>query len=62
MSFVESRAEGHRDSELYWAACRAVESGADPSVFDDLVGAACRAGLSVAEARRTVDSARRRVA
>jgi hypothetical protein len=48
--------EANRNAGLYWAACRAVENGLDPSA---LVLAAVTAGLSETEARRTIESARR---
>lgn len=51
---------GGRNSGLFWAACRAVESGADDQALSDLVAAAVTAGLPAPEAERTVRSARRR--
>jgi hypothetical protein len=54
--WVAAQPEGNRNAGLYWAACRAVESGLDAAV---LVAAAVQAGLTEAEARRTTDSARR---
>jgi hypothetical protein len=56
-AWVERLAEGDRNAGLYWAACRAAESGLDPG---PLVTAAMRAGLPEAEAARTVASAGRR--
>jgi hypothetical protein len=52
--------EGNRNHALYWAACRAVESGhgADLPV---LVAAAVEAGLPEREAHKTADSAARRL-
>ena len=55
-AWVAGQPEGNRNSGLYWAARRAVESGLDPG---DLVPAAVQAGLSETEAHRTIDSARR---
>lgn len=51
--------EGNRNASLYWAACRAVENGHDN--LDELVLAGTTAGLPMAEAVRTVESARRRL-
>jgi hypothetical protein len=55
-AFVAGLGEGNRNNGLYWAACRAVETGSDPG---RLVAAAVTAGLSETEAHRTIDSARR---
>jgi hypothetical protein len=52
--------EGGRNNALYWASCRAVESGHE-SELDLLVDAARQAGLDEREARRTVQSAARRL-
>jgi Bifunctional DNA primase/polymerase, N-terminal len=52
--------EGDRNDGLFWAACQANESGHDD--LGALVDAAVLAGLSEAEARRTVTSAARRAA
>jgi hypothetical protein len=52
--------EGDRNDGLYWAACRAAETGHDD--LGVLVDAAILAGLSPAEAERTVASAARRTA
>jgi Bifunctional DNA primase/polymerase, N-terminal len=54
--WVAAQPEGNRNAGLYWAACRAVENGLDPSA---LVLAATVAGLSETEAHRTINSARR---
>ena len=54
--------EGNRNGGLFWAACRAVEGAAGDDVFRALVAAAVTAGLTEREARRTVESARRRAA
>jgi hypothetical protein len=56
VAWVAAQAEGNRNHGLYWAARRAIESGADPA---GLVPAAVQAGLPEAEARRTVASAAR---
>lgn len=55
-AWVAAQPEGNRNDGLFWAACRAVESGLDP---DGLADAAVQAGLTEPEARRTIDSARR---
>lgn len=51
--------EGNRNSALYWATCRAVESGHGTDL-GELVDAAVQIGLDEREARRTVSSAVRR--
>lgn len=53
---VERAQPGTRNGTLFWAACRAVEAGEDPTT---LIGAARRAGLSAEEAIATIASARR---
>jgi hypothetical protein len=58
LHLVEQAENGNRNAMLYWAACRAVDEGAD--LEDALVDAAVRCGLSEPEARRTVASAARR--
>jgi hypothetical protein len=52
--------EGDRNDGLFWAACRAAEDGHDD--LSVLADAAVLAGLSQAEAERTVASAVRRTA
>jgi hypothetical protein len=59
--WVARQEKGNRNDALYWAACRAVEQDRT-DVLDELVTAAVTAGLDEAAARRTVDSARRRLA
>jgi hypothetical protein len=54
--WVAELPEGNRNNGLFWAACRVAESGLDPA---DLLPAAVTAGLSEAEALRTINSARR---
>jgi hypothetical protein len=54
--WVAAQPEGNRNAGLYWAACRAAESGLDTA---PLVAAAVQAGLGETEAHRTIDSARR---
>ncbi|MGW6035298.1 bifunctional DNA primase/polymerase [Gordonia terrae] len=57
---VAEAGDGNRNHALFWAACRAVEGGADPAVFGELLHAAVNAGLSDREAERTIQSARRK--
>lgn len=57
---VARQVAGNRNAALYWAACRAVESG-DDDLLEQLVEAAVSVGLPEREARTTVGSARRRI-
>lgn len=57
---VAGMTEGNVNNALFWAACRAVENGADESVFAALADAAVSAGHPRPGAVRTVASARRR--
>jgi hypothetical protein len=57
---VARQPEGNRDNALFWAACRAAESGAPD--LTPLVDAAVSAGLPEAQARRTVRSAQDTIA
>lgn len=57
-AWVAGLREGNRNDGLFWAACRAVETG--HSDLGGLVAAAVRAGLDEDEALRTVASAVRR--
>jgi hypothetical protein len=57
-SWVERLEEGNRNAGLFWAACRAVESG-QASALDDIAAAATKTGLSEREITRTIASARR---
>ena len=50
--------EGNRNAGLFWAACRAAETG-NPVALDALAGAAQAAGLAEEEIARTIASARR---
>lgn len=59
VQFVLAAHEGRRNSRLFWAACRAYESGIGPALADSLVDAALHTGLSAHEARATVASAAR---
>lgn len=54
---VEHADKGNRNRALFWAACRAVETGLDPT---PLIAAAVAAGLPDHEAATTVRSAQRR--
>jgi Bifunctional DNA primase/polymerase, N-terminal len=56
--WVERLEEGNRNAGLFWAACRAVESG-QPTVLEDIAAAAAKTGLTQREITRTIDSARR---
>ncbi len=58
-AWVERLEEGNRNSGLFWAACRAVESG-QAHALDEIAAAAAATGLSSREIARTIDSARRR--
>ena len=57
--WVEGLPEGRRNAGTYWAACRAIEQGADD--LAPIVHAAVRAGLPAQEASRTVQSATQRL-
>jgi hypothetical protein len=63
VGFAAAASEGERNRILFWAACRAAESGMpERSVAIALEEAALAAGLSKMEAERTIASARRHVA
>ena len=57
-SWVQRLPEGNRNSGLYWAACRAIESGQE-HMLKDLAAAAATTGLPDREITRTIISARR---
>jgi hypothetical protein len=61
VAWVGKLREGNRNDGLFWASCRAAESGHEGALAE-LADAAVRAGLPEAEAHRTVASAARRVA
>jgi Bifunctional DNA primase/polymerase, N-terminal len=61
VEWVETRQAGDRNAPLFWACCRALETGAGDQILDDLREAAVRAGHDSRTAARTVESARRRV-
>jgi len=53
--------EGNRNAALYWAACRALETGASRATLDNLAAAGVQLGLGQHEAQATVDSATRAI-
>jgi hypothetical protein len=57
--FVLSAHPGQRNTRLFWAACRAYESGLGPALAAALIDAAVHTGLTVQEAQATVASAAR---
>ncbi len=57
--WVAAQAEGNRNQGLFWASMRVIEAG-HADALDDLVRAAQVAGLTEAEALRTVRSAQQR--
>lgn len=60
--FVRASCEGQRNDRLFWAACRAYETGAGPELAPALIDAALDTGLPPREARATVASAARSAA
>ncbi|MEV6129274.1 bifunctional DNA primase/polymerase [Streptomyces violaceusniger] len=60
--FVRASREGQRNDRLFWAACRAYETGAGPELAPALIEAALDTGLAPREARATVASAARSAA
>jgi hypothetical protein len=58
-AWLAGQGDGNRNNATYWAACRALDTGHDD--LEELVSAAVTCGLSDLEARRTVESARRRI-
>ncbi|WP_428953655.1 bifunctional DNA primase/polymerase [Streptomyces sp. cg35] len=59
VQFVLGAHEGQRNTRLFWAACRAYESGLGDTLADALTTAAVRTGLTAREARSTIASAAR---
>jgi Bifunctional DNA primase/polymerase, N-terminal len=57
-AWVAQLPEGNRNAGLFWAACRAAETGR-PGALDALAEVAGTAGLPEDEIRRTIASARR---
>ncbi|WP_433657552.1 bifunctional DNA primase/polymerase [Nocardia sp. CA-128927] len=62
VNVVASAQEGNRNQALFWAACRAYDSGGDPNVLQELMFAAMRVGLPDSEIEATLQSAQRRAA
>ncbi|MBL1120538.1 bifunctional DNA primase/polymerase [Streptomyces sp. 110] len=60
--FVRASREGQRNDRLFWAACRAYETGAGPELAPALIEAALDTGLPPREAHATVASAARSAA
>ncbi|KUL45630.1 hypothetical protein ADL22_12015 [Streptomyces sp. NRRL F-4489] len=58
--FVRASPRGQRNTRLFWAACRAYESGLGAELFERLAAAARHTGLPDAETRATLASAARR--
>ncbi|UNZ18492.1 bifunctional DNA primase/polymerase [Streptomyces sp. 891-h] len=58
--FVQGAPVGQRNARLFWAACRAYESGRGDALAEPLIRAALSLGLPEREARSTVASAGRR--
>ncbi|NEA57966.1 DNA primase [Streptomyces sp. SID13666] len=62
VQFVRDSPRGQRNTRLYWAACRAYESGHGDSLAPALIDAATRTGLPRQEAAATIASAARQAA
>lgn len=62
VGFVLASLPGERNERLFWAACRAYETGRGDVLADALTEAAVRVGLPLREARATVASAARHTA
>ncbi|WP_433699270.1 bifunctional DNA primase/polymerase [Nocardiopsis sp. CA-288880] len=60
VDWLSGQREGNRNNALFWAACRAVESGAAGADLDQLLAAAVGIGLPEPAARATIMSALRR--
>lgn len=58
VAYVARAKHGKRNDALYWAAWKALETGADEAVMDQLLDAALGIGLTEWESRRTIASAR----
>ncbi|WP_406223289.1 bifunctional DNA primase/polymerase [Streptomyces decoyicus] len=58
--FVRASPPGQRNARLFWAACRAYDSGLGQELTARLAEAARHTGLSAQEARATITSAARR--
>ncbi len=58
LKYVENAPKGQRNNILYWAACRAAETGAyDSKTRSSLLSAALNTGLDKAESMKTIESA-----
>ena len=57
-AWVKRQHEGNRNDGLFWAACRAAETG-DENILNELVNAARSTGLADREIAATIRSARR---
>ncbi|PGH49321.1 hypothetical protein CRI70_18455 [Streptomyces sp. Ru87] len=62
LAFVRASRPGERNARLFWAACRAYETGRGPALADALITAAVTTGLTAREARAAVLSAAHRQA
>ncbi|MEU6080396.1 bifunctional DNA primase/polymerase [Streptomyces sp. NPDC047108] len=62
IQFVQDARPGQRNDRLFWAACRAYESGLGEELAPGLADAALRTGLTEREARATLASAARHTA
>ncbi|WP_030676535.1 primase alpha helix C-terminal domain-containing protein, partial [Streptomyces rimosus] len=60
LRFVRTAPDGQRNARLFWAACRAYESGLGQEMATALTTAARHTGLTEREARATIASAARR--
>ncbi|WP_244409212.1 bifunctional DNA primase/polymerase [Streptomyces albofaciens] len=60
LRFVRTAPNGQRNARLFWAACRAYESGLGQEMATALTTAALDTGLTEREARATIASAARR--
>lgn len=59
--WMARQTEGNRNHALYWAACRALETGADRQTLAELARAAVATGLTESEVQRTIASAEKKV-
>jgi hypothetical protein len=61
VDFVAAAGKGDRNNKLFWAACRAAETGLLDSKAEDLLAAAAQAnGLDKIEVEKTIESARKK--
>lgn len=59
VDWLSRQQEGNRNNALFWAACRALETGAPGNDLDQLAATAVGIGLSESAARATIRSAMR---